>query len=52
MIIKRIVRFYCEGIRNMTWGRQLWVIVIVKLIVLFGIIKLFFFPAVEPTINK
>ena len=52
MLLKRIIRFYVEGFRQMTWGRQLWILIIVKLIVLFGILKVFFFQSVEPTINK
>lgn len=27
----------------MTWGKRLWVIIIVKLFIMFGILKLFFF---------
>lgn len=30
----------------MTVGRQLWVLIIVKLILFFGLMKLFFFPDV------
>lgn len=40
----RIARFYAEGFRSMTIGRKLWAIIIIKLIVIFGILKLFFFP--------
>lgn len=40
----RIVRFYADGFRSMTIGRKLWAIIIIKLIVIFGILKLFFFP--------
>lgn len=36
-------RFYRDGFRNMTWGRTLWVIIIVKLLVLFAVLRLFFF---------
>lgn len=36
--------FYRDGFRNMTWGRALWVIILVKLFVLFFILRLFFFP--------
>ncbi len=37
-------RFYVDGFKNMTSGRTLWVIILVKLFVLFFILKLFFFP--------
>ena len=40
----RIFRFYYEGFRQMTVGRKLWVIILVKLLVFFLVLKLFFFP--------
>ena len=43
-IAVRIARFYIEGFRGMTVGRQLWALIIIKIIILFGIFKLFFFP--------
>lgn len=36
--------FYIEGFRNMTLGRTLWLIILVKLFIMFFILKLFFFP--------
>lgn len=42
--MKRILRFYIEGFRSMTVGRKLWAIIIIKLIFIFLIMKLFFFP--------
>ncbi|MDR2684992.1 MAG: DUF4492 domain-containing protein [Prevotellaceae bacterium] len=35
---------YAEGIKNMTWGKTLWIIVIIKLFIMFAILKVFFFP--------
>ena len=43
-MICRVVRFYMEGFRHMTVGRTLWVIILVKLFVMFAVLKLFFFP--------
>lgn len=43
-MFKRIIRFYYEGFREMTWGRKLWAIILVKLFIMFAILKLFFFP--------
>ena len=43
-MIRRIVRFYAEGFRSMTVGRTLWAIILVKLFVLFAVLRLFFFP--------
>ena len=40
----RIYRFYRDGIKSMTLGRTLWKIIIVKLIIMFAVLKLFFFP--------
>ncbi|MCF0208484.1 MAG: DUF4492 domain-containing protein [Bacteroidaceae bacterium] len=42
--IRKILNFYVEGFRNMTIGRTLWAIIIIKLIVIFLILKVFFFP--------
>ncbi len=43
--IKKIFRFYYDGFREMDlWGRQLWLIIIVKLFIMFFILKIFFFP--------
>ena len=43
-IFRRIFRFYYEGFRNMTVGKKLWVIILIKLFVFFAIMKIFFFP--------
>ena len=40
----RIFRFYVEGFRSMTWGRTLWILILIKLFVMFVILKIFFFP--------
>jgi hypothetical protein len=43
--IFRLFNFYYEGFRNMsTWGRKVWIIIIIKLFIMFAILKLFFFP--------
>ncbi|HNW76249.1 MAG TPA: DUF4492 domain-containing protein [Bacteroidales bacterium] len=43
-VIKRIFRFYSEGFRSMTVGKTLWIIIMLKLIVFFIVLKLLFFP--------
>ncbi len=43
-IFLRIGRFYYEGFRSMTVGRTLWILIIVKLVIMFLVLKLFFFP--------
>ena len=40
----RIFRFYCDGFRSMTLGKTLWKIILVKLFIMFAVLKLFFFP--------
>lgn len=45
-IPKRIYRFYLEGFKQMKLGRTLWLIILVKLFIMFFILKLFFFPRV------
>ena len=42
--IYRVYRFYADGFRAMTLGRTLWTVVLLKLLIMFGILKLFFFP--------
>lgn len=41
---RRIIDLYVDGFRSMTVGRSLWAIIIIKLIIIFGVLKLFFFP--------
>ena len=36
-------KMYADGIRRMTWGRQLWLLVIIKLIIIFAVLRLYFF---------
>ncbi|MDR2853877.1 MAG: DUF4492 domain-containing protein [Prevotellaceae bacterium] len=40
----KFLAFYKEGFRNMTVGRTLWAIALIKLFIMFGILKVFFFP--------
>ncbi|MDR0872160.1 MAG: DUF4492 domain-containing protein [Prevotellaceae bacterium] len=40
----RIFRFYYDGFRSMTIGKTLWAIILIKLFVMFLILKVFFFP--------
>ena len=39
-----IFRFYVDGFRSMTLGRTLWAIILLKLFIMFAILRLFFFP--------
>jgi hypothetical protein len=42
--LRAVGRFYIDGFREMTVGRQLWALIIVKLAVLLLVFKLLFFP--------
>lgn len=42
--IKSIIQFYYDGFKSMTIGKTLWAIIIIKLFIMFFILKLFFFP--------
>lgn len=43
-LLYRIYDFYADGFRNMTVGRTLWTVILVKLFIIFAILKVFFFP--------
>lgn len=45
-LFHRIFYFYYDGFRGMTLGKRLWVIIIIKLFIMFAILKVFFFPDV------
>jgi hypothetical protein len=42
-LFERIFSFYYDGFRSMTWGRKLWIIILVKLFIMFAILRVFFF---------
>jgi len=43
-LFRRIFYFYYDGFRSMTVGKKLWVIILIKLFIIFVILKIFFFP--------
>jgi len=43
-LLTRIWRFYCDGFREMTTGKSLWTLIIIKLVLIFVVMKLLFFP--------
>ena len=43
MSIKAVWEFYRDGFRQMTWGRPLWALIILKVIILFLVLRMFFF---------
>ena len=43
-LLRNIYQFYYQGFKSMTVGKRLCAIIIIKLIILFAVLKLFFFP--------
>lgn len=46
IIVRKIIaiwHFYRDGFRGMTWGRPLWGLIILKVIILFAVLRVFFF---------
>lgn len=42
--LKRVLNFYVEGFKSMDVGKKLWTIILIKLFIMFAILKIFFFP--------
>ncbi len=43
--IKNLLNMYREGFKNMSsLGKRLWIIIFIKLFIMFAILKVFFFP--------
>ncbi len=40
----RVFDLYYDGFRQMKLGRTLWAIILIKLFIMFAILKVFFFP--------
>ena len=40
----KVYNLYRDGFRHMTLGRTLWAIILIKLFIIFAILKVFFFP--------
>jgi len=43
-LFTRIFYFYYDGFRSMTVGKKLWTVILIKLFIIFVVLKLFFFP--------
>jgi hypothetical protein len=44
-LFNSLFRFYADGFRNMSgWGKKVWIIIIIKLFIMFAILRIFFFP--------
>ena len=52
-MFKKILFFYIDGFKNLSdTGRKLWVIIIIKLVVIFVVLKVFFFPTITSKVKK
>ena len=40
----RVYDLYVDGFRHMRLGKTLWAIILIKLFIIFAILKIFFFP--------
>ena len=40
----RTFDLYYDGFRHMTLGKTLWAIILIKLFIIFAVLKVFFFP--------
>ena len=43
-VSSRVFGFYRDGFKQMTLGKTLWKIILIKLLIMFAVLKLFFFP--------
>jgi len=41
---KNIYQFFYDGFTSMTVGKTLWLIIIIKLFIMFVVLRIFFFP--------
>ncbi|WP_149722626.1 DUF4492 domain-containing protein [Campylobacter concisus] len=46
--LKNIASLYIDGFKNMKIGKKLWLLIAIKLIIMFGILKVFIF---DETLN-
>lgn len=51
-LLSRIFHLYYDDFRTMTLGKTLWTIILIKLAIIFLVLKLFFFPDFINTNSK
>lgn len=45
LVFLQVWDLYYDGFRNMSsWGKQVWIVILIKLFILFFVLRLFFFP--------
>ncbi len=46
--LARVFRFYYDGFKSMNVGKTLWLIILIKVIIIFCVLRIFFFkPALR-----
>jgi len=43
-LLQKPVTFYRDGFRDMTLGKTLWILILIKLFIMFVVLRIFFFP--------
>ena len=51
-LLSQIFHLYYDGFRTMTLGKTLWTIILIKLAIIFLVLKLFFFPDFFALVTK
>ena len=44
IFFSKVFHLYYDGFRSMTLGKTLWAIILIKLFIIFAVLKVFFFP--------
>lgn len=44
--LMNIWNLYADGFKNMTWGKPLWILILLKVIILFAVLRAFFFQPI------
>jgi len=44
ILFQKVFRFYVDGFKSMTIGKKLWLIILIKLFIMFVVLRIFFFP--------
>lgn len=44
--LRSIWNLYADGFKNMTWGKPLWLLIFLKVFILFAVLRAFFFQPV------
>ena len=46
IVLQSVWNLDADGFRNMTWGRALWWLILLKVVILFLVLRMFFFQPV------